>query len=101
MSATIQYLWDGYSFGENAVNRLVSFGMACALIVAGMVKMVMQASHQETLLIPTCLGNSLTVHIGGDPWSALHCWGCYSFLLGLVILAALTVQNVRSHRTVS
>ena len=83
------------------MNRLVSFGVACALIIAGIGKMVVQASHQETLLIPTCLGNSLTVHIGGDPWSALHCWGCYSFLLGLVVLAALTVQNVRRQRAMS
>ena len=101
MSATFQYLWNVESFGETAVNRIVSFWMACALIVAGILKMVLQASHQETLLIPTCLGKTLTVQVGGDPWSALHCWGCYSLMLGLVILAALTIQNIRRQRSIS
>ena len=99
MSAAIQYLGNGCSFGENAVTRLVSFWAACALVVVGGIKMVLQATYQETLLIPTCLGQTLTVQIGGNAWSALHCWGCYSVLLGLVIFGALTAYNIQTSRS--
>ena len=81
------------------MNRMLSFSIACALIAAGIIKMAVQASHEETLLIPTCLGKTLTISVASDPWSALHCWGCYSLMLGLVVLTALTVTNVRSSRS--
>lgn len=80
------------------MKRIHIYAVAAALIVAGAVKMVMQASAQATMIIPTCLGKSVAIPIEGASLSVLHCWGCYALLLGLVSLTALIVSDLRHSR---
>ena len=87
------------TLGECAVHRHLSLLIAFGLIFVGGARMTVQAMQQETLLIPTCLGQTLTLNIGHSGWYALHCWGCYAFIFGVMLLAVLAVQKIRQRQT--
>lgn len=74
---------------------------AISLIIIGLTKMVLQANAHDTLLIPTCLGKTITLTSGVSPWSVLHCWGCYAVLAGLAYIALIAVMNRMSVRHAS
>lgn len=71
---------------------------ATALFAVGLTKMAVQASAQSTLLIPTCLGQSVSLQVAGAGTPLLHCWGCYAAALGIVGLIGLAMNGVRQTR---
>lgn len=75
------------------MRQILKIAPAIALIIIGLTKMVLQANAQDTLLIPTCLGKTITLTSGVSPWSVLHCWGCYAVLAGLAYLALSLAMN--------
>jgi len=80
------------------MKRTYSYAAAAALIVAGIIKMALQASAQATLIIPSCLGESVTVPLEGGGVSLMHCWGCYALLLGVLTAGALLLNDLRHSR---
>ncbi len=80
------------------MKRTYSYAAAATLIVAGIIKMTLQASAQATLIIPTCLGKSVTVPLEGVGVSLMHCWGCYALLLGVLMVGALLLNDLRHSR---
>ncbi|KCZ63885.1 hypothetical protein L53_05155 [Hyphomonas sp. L-53-1-40] len=80
------------------MKRVHSYAAAAALVFAGITKMVLQASAQSTLLLPTCLGKSVTIPIESAGTSLMHCWGCYALLLGLLVIGALLLNDLRHSR---
>lgn len=75
------------------MRQILKIAPAIALIFAGLTKMALKANAHETLLIPTCLGKTITLTSGVSPWSVLHCWGCYAVLAGLAYIALTLAMN--------
>ena len=80
------------------MKRTYLYSIAVALMLTGVAKIVLQASAQATLIIPTCLGASMTVpvEVAGTP--LMHCWGCHVLLIGLVSGGALLLRDLRHSR---
>ncbi len=80
------------------MSRTFSVFVAVGFMFAGIGKMFVQATAQKTLLVPTCLGNTVSMRIGSGNWSPLHCWGCYAFGLGVVLLLLSIIWQIRLGR---
>lgn len=76
--------------------------LAFALLFFGAIEMISQAWSQDTVLLPTCLGNTIEITVSAGEWSALHCWGCYSLVAGIGLISFLTAKKyLRKEKTVS
>ena len=71
---------------------------SAALLTVGLVKMAVQASTQSTLLVPTCLGQSVALPVASAGTPLLHCWGCYTAALGAVGLTVLAANGLKQTR---
>ena len=71
-------------------------GLGLLLMLSGFIKFGFSAFLAGELLLPACLGGEQTIHLGPQFTPALmHCWGCYTALLG----AGLVVASLRAaHR---
>ena len=89
---------EGGNWRVLPVKRIHSYAIAAALVFAGITKMVLQASAQSTLILPTCLGKSVTISIESAGAQLTHCWGRYVLLLGLLAFGALLLNDLRHSR---
>lgn len=72
--------------------------LAMVLIISGAIKMFLEATRQDTLFVPTCLGQTISVQLPGNAWAAMHCWGCYAFATGCALLVAHILTSVVTRR---
>lgn len=65
----------------------VPFIIGITLLIAGLIRMYIEAQTAGVLLIPTCLGGDMAVSLDLPIWQRLHCWGCYAAASGASVLA--------------
>ena len=80
------------------MNPYLLKSFAVGLMVSGAIKMFLEATRQDSLIIPTCFGQTISVQLPGNAWTAFHCWGCYAFIAGLILLTAYSLYSFTSHR---
>lgn len=73
-----------------------------AMIAVGGLKTWLHMGSIPVLSIPTCSGKTLTLPVSQTSWlEQAHCWGCYMFAAGLVVLGLATFRAYQQRRSVA
>ena len=71
-------------------------------LIVGGIKTWLHMGSVPMLSLPTCNGKTLEIALGGSSWfEQAHCWGCYMFAAGLVIIALAAYQQFYKRRSVA
>ncbi|MHA7898347.1 MAG: hypothetical protein ACX94B_00680 [Henriciella sp.] len=73
-----------------------------ALILIGGVKIWLHMGSVSVLSLPLCSGKTLTVSAGQmSLFEQAHCWGCYVFGAGLILVGVAAFGAYAQRRTVA
>jgi hypothetical protein len=72
------------------------------LLIAGSLKIWLHMGTATVLALPTCNGRILNIPLDQANWfEQVHCWGCYAFALGLVMIAFAAFRQMQERRSVA
>ena len=71
------------------MRHFIKYLIPAVTLIVGLVKMGITARSDGSLILPTCLGNSIEISIAGSHPVWMHCWGCYVALFGILMILGL------------
>lgn len=78
------------------------FLLGLTTMVIGAIKTWLHIGAIPVLALPTCTGKTVLMTAGGSSWlEQAHCWGCYAFLVGLMIALHAAFRQVQKRRSVA
>jgi len=76
--------------------------LGAAMIVIGGIKTWLHMGTVPLLALPTCNGETLNVALSNASWfERAHCWGCYMFAAGFLVLALAAYEQFAKRRSVA
>ena len=73
-----------------------------AMIAIGGLKTWFHMGSVPVLSLPMCSGKTVTLSASQVSWfEQAHCWGCYMFAAGLVVLAVAAFNAQKQRRSVT
>lgn len=78
----------------------VLYGLA--MIFVGGLKTWLHIGSMPVLSLTTCTGKTVTISAAQNGWlEQAHCWGCYLFAAGLVVLVFAGLNGFKQRRSVT
>lgn len=76
--------------------------LGAMMILIGGIKTWLHMGTVPLLSLPTCNGDALTVALGNASlFERAHCWGCYMFAAGLIVVALAAYDRFAKRRSVA
>ena len=88
--------------GNRDMTTLMRLLYGLSMVFVGGVKTWLHMGNVPVLSLPTCTGKTITISASQGSWlEQVHCWGCYLFAAGLVVLAIAGVNAYKERRSVT
>jgi hypothetical protein len=76
--------------------------LGALMVFIGSIKTWLHMGSVPILSLPTCNGKTVSIALGQTSWlEQAHCWGCYMFAAGLVMVAVAGWRAFSKRRSVA